>query len=79
LPATGDELQRRLYDHDARLAKKGVCLPGELVKHVVAAGVKVGHGTELANWTGPAIALAAEETRAFESARRDTNSKKDVA
>jgi hypothetical protein len=69
-------LQRRLYDHDARLAKKGACRPGELVKHVVAAGVKAGFDTDLAAWSGPAIALAVEETRAFETRSRE---KKDVA
>lgn len=70
LPTNGAELQRRLYDHDARLAKKGVCAPGELVKHVVAAGTKAGHDADLATWTGPAISLAVEETRAFESRAR---------
>jgi hypothetical protein len=75
-PANGAELQRRLYDHDARLAKKGACRPGELVKHVVAAGVKAGFDADLAAWSGPAITLAVEETRSFEASARQ---KKDVA
>jgi hypothetical protein len=66
-PANGEELQRRLHDHDARLARKGVCSEGELVKHVVAAGVKAGYEADLAKWNTQAIALAVEETRAFES------------
>jgi hypothetical protein len=69
LPANGAELQRRLSEHDARLAKKGLCMAGELVKHVVAAGVKAGYEGDLAKWHGPAIALAVEKTREFESRR----------
>ena len=79
LPANGADLQRRLYDHDARLAKKGRCQPGELVKHVVAAGVKAGYDADLATWSGPAIALAVDETRAFESRPAQLADKKDVA
>jgi hypothetical protein len=69
-PANGAELQRRLYDYDARLAAQGVCQQGELVKHVVAAGVKAGHDSDLSAWSGAAIQLAVEETKAFEAARR---------
>lgn len=65
LPTTGAELQRRLREHDARLAKRGLCAPGDLVKHVVAAGVQAGHSAELSEWTGPAIDLAVQQTRAF--------------
>ncbi len=79
LPANGAELQRRLYDHDARLAKKGSCRPGELVKHVVAAGVKAGFDADLAAWSGPAIELAVEETRAFETRGHESDGKKEVA
>jgi hypothetical protein len=80
LPANGAELQRRLYDYDARLAAQGLCRQGDLVKHVVQAGVKAGHDSDLAAWSGPAIALAAEETRAFEAeARRRKPQQKDVA
>jgi hypothetical protein len=79
LPSNGAELQRRLYDHDARLAKKGVCPPGDLVKHVVAAGVKAGYDADLATWSGPAIALAVEETRSFENRSRRPAPEKVVA
>jgi hypothetical protein len=70
MPANGIELQRRVYDYDARLAKQGVCQPGELVKHIVEAGVKAGFEADLATWSGPAIALAVEEARAFEGRLR---------
>jgi hypothetical protein len=79
LPANGAELQRRLYEYDARLAKKGLCQPGELVKHVVSAGVNAGYDADLAAWNGPAIALAVEETRAFESRVTQLPAKKEVA
>jgi hypothetical protein len=67
LPASGVELQRRIHDYDARLAQQGVCQAGELVKHIVAAGVKAGFQADLETWNGPAIALAVEEARAFEA------------
>src|SRR5438477_695592 len=80
LPANGAELQRRLYDKDALLAKQGVCRPGELVKHVVQAGVKAGFEADLATWSGPAIILAVEETKAFEAHQRPAaGGKKEVA
>lgn len=70
LPVNGEELQRRLYEKDDRLAKAGLCQPGELVKHVQAAGVKAGFDKDLATWNEAAIKLAVEETRAFENLRR---------
>jgi hypothetical protein len=80
LPANGDELQRRLYDYDARLAAQGLCPQGALVRHVVEAGVKAGHDADLATWSGPAMLLAADETRAFENqARARQARRKDVA
>jgi hypothetical protein len=80
LPATGAELQRRLYDYDAKLAAQGLCRPGELVKHVVQAGARAGYDSYLAGWSGPAMALAAEETKAFEAeARKKQPPRKDVA
>jgi hypothetical protein len=80
LPANGAELQRRLYDYDARLARQGVCKPGDLVKHIVQAGVKAGYETDLATWSEPAIAFAVEQTRAFETrARQEAAERKDVA
>jgi hypothetical protein len=71
LPANGVELQRRLYDYDAKLADQGLCAKGSLVKHVVQAGVKAGYDSDLATWSGPAILLAADETKAFETALRE--------
>jgi hypothetical protein len=80
LPATGPDLQRRLYDYDARLAAQGLWPRGALVKHVVETGVKAGYDSDLATWSGPAIALAAEETKAFEArARQHQGTHKDVA
>jgi hypothetical protein len=84
LPANGAELQRRLYDYDARLARQGVCEPGALVKYVVEAGVQAGFERDLATWSGPAILLAVEETKAFEAkVRKEAKGKgakqKDVA
>jgi hypothetical protein len=80
LPANGAELQRRLYDYDARLAAQGLCKPGDLVKAVAMAGVRAGYDSDLATWSGAAILLAAEETRAFEAnARKGQRDHKDVA
>ncbi|HEY7154991.1 MAG TPA: Rad52/Rad22 family DNA repair protein [Gemmataceae bacterium] len=80
MPANGVELQRRVHDYDARLARQGVCQPGELVKHIVQAGVKAGHEADLATWSGPAIVLAVEEARAFEARLRTQKSeRKEVA
>ena len=80
MPANGADLLRRLHDYDARLAAQGVCDPGDLVKHVVQAGVKAGHGADLASWSGPAIQLAVEQTKAFEAShRKPSPSRKDVA
>ncbi len=70
LPANGTDLQRRLSDYDARLAAQGLCKAGDLIKHVVQAGVKAGHPADLSTWSGAAIQLAVEETKAFEASRR---------
>jgi hypothetical protein len=69
-PSNGEELYRRLVDYDARLAKQGVCPPGELVRHVVATGVKAGHSAQVSQWNAEAIGLAIKETKAFEAGRR---------
>ena len=80
LPANGEELQKRLYAYDARLASQGLCHAGDLVKHVVAAGVRAGYDSDLSTWTGPAIGLSVEETKLFEaSCRSQTTGHKDVA
>jgi hypothetical protein len=80
LPANGEELQKRLYDYDARLAAQGLCAKGELVKQVVQAGVRAGHDPDLATWTEPAIALAVEQTKEFEArARQRSRERRAVA
>ncbi len=80
MPANGVELQRRVHDYDARLAKQGVCQAGDLVKHIVQAGIKAGYEADLATWSGPAITLAVEEARAFEAGlRRQKSERKEVA
>jgi hypothetical protein len=79
LPANGADLQKRLSDYDARLAAQGVCKSGDLIKHVVQAGVKAGHPDDLSAWSGPAIQLAVEVTRAFEAGRRPQPARKEVA
>ncbi|HEV3256993.1 MAG TPA: Rad52/Rad22 family DNA repair protein [Gemmataceae bacterium] len=67
LPRDGKELANRLGKRDAQLAADGLIQAGELVRHVVGAGVKAGHPQELAAWTGAAIRLAAAEAKAFEA------------
>jgi hypothetical protein len=80
MPADGIELQRRVHDYDARLASQSICQPGELVKHIVQAGVKAGYAVDLATWSGPAIVLAVEEARAFEARlRQQKRERKEVA
>jgi hypothetical protein len=70
LPSSGAELQKRLYDYDQRLAKQGLCAQGDLIKHVVAAGVKSGRAADLAEWDDEGIALAVQETKTFENELR---------
>jgi hypothetical protein len=80
LPANGAELQRRLYNYDAVLAKQGLCQPVELVKHVVQAGVKAGYEGDLSSWSGNAILFAVEETKSFENRmRQKSGDRKEVA
>lgn len=76
-PANGEELLKRLSEKDAQLAKDGLCQPGELIKHVVAAGVKAGYEKDLTTWKNEAIDLAIQETKAF--AARKEPPRKDVA
>jgi hypothetical protein len=70
LPANGAELQQRLQDYEARLAAQGLCERGELIRHVVEEGTKAGYDKDLTGWTGPAIVLAVEQTKAFENLAR---------
>jgi hypothetical protein len=67
LPSSGEELQKRLYDYDARLARQGFCVQGDLIKHIVQAGIKAGHEADLAKWDGSGITLAVQEAKRFEA------------
>lgn len=69
-PTNGLELHSRLQEKDAQLARDSICKPGDLIKHIVAAGVRAGFDKDLTTWTGPAIDLAIEQTRAFETMHR---------
>jgi hypothetical protein len=80
LPANGAELHKRLTAYDSQLAKQGLCKAGDLVKHVIQAGVKAGHDPEMTNWSEVAIHLAVEETKGFEAKlRQQTVKQKEVA
>jgi hypothetical protein len=79
-PASGTELQQRLRDYDAKLARLGLSAPGALIQHVVQAGTRAGYTSDLATWSGAAMELAVETTKAFENqARRQQGKRKDVA
>jgi hypothetical protein len=67
LPSSGVELHQRLRQADSELAARGLCPIGALLAHVTQAGVKAGFGSDLNQWTGPAIDLAVAETRSFKS------------
>ncbi len=76
---SGTEFHRRLRDADSDLAAKGLCPVGALLAHVAQAGVKAGFGADLNQWTGPAIQLAADETRAFKARLAATPENKNAA
>lgn len=67
LPATGEELHRRLREYDAKLAAQKKCGVGALLAHVAQAGVKEGYGDDITAWTGPAIPFAVEVVREFDA------------
>lgn len=71
LPATGDELHRRLRDKDTKLASENLCTPGALLAHVSQAGVKAGYGEDISRWSGPAIPFAVDVVKHFETRLRD--------
>lgn len=79
LPASGMEFHRRLRDADSELAAKGLCPVGALLAHVAQIGVKAGFGADLNQWTGPAIQLAADETRSFKARLATTTETKTAA
>jgi hypothetical protein len=75
MPANGEELKRRLADYDARLAGQGLCKAGDLLKHVADAAKKAGFDPDMTTWNDQAIRLAIDETKAFESRRRQGTQK----
>lgn len=52
-------------EKDAKLAAEGRCQVGALLSYVTQAGVNAGFGDDIRRWLGPAVELAAEETKAF--------------
>ena len=70
LPATGQELNRRLQDYDAKLAGQKLCPRGALLAHVAQLGVKVGYSANLTEWTGPALAFAVDAVKEFDQSVR---------
>lgn len=80
LPASGQELHRRLQEYDAKLAGQKLCERGALMAHVAEAGLKAGYAANLNDWTGPAIPFAVQAVRAFElSTRSGTKSEPGTA
>jgi hypothetical protein len=75
MPADGEELQQRLLDYESKLVEEGVCAQGELLRHVTEAGKKARLASDLTAWDHAGIALAAKETRAFESLVRGRQTK----
>ncbi len=71
LPATGDELHRRLRDKDTKLASENLCIVGALLAHVAQAGAKAGYGDDISRWSGPAIPFAVDVVKHFETRLRD--------
>jgi hypothetical protein len=75
LPANGLELHRRLQDYDAKLAAQKLCVRGQLLAHVMQAGIKAGYTANMAEWAGPAIPFAVEAVKEFEQSVRPAPSK----
>jgi hypothetical protein len=75
VPTTGEELQKRLYAYDARLAAEGVCRPGELVKRVVDAAVKAGLPPVIGQWQGDTIRRAVQAAQKAEADLRARHGK----
>ena len=71
MPESGEDLHRRLREHEGRLAAKKLCAVGELLSHVTQAGVKAGYGDNISQWSGPAIAFAYDAVKHFETRLRD--------
>lgn len=76
LPANGKELFTRILSYDEKLCKQGLIGAGDLVRHVTDAGIKAGHGGDMATWPVAGITLAVEQTKVFEEAKRKTSNVK---
>jgi hypothetical protein len=64
-PKTGQELKARLIKHDLELANAGRCKPGELIAYVTAAGVRVGHPADIAQWDGMGVDFEVKTVKDF--------------
>ena len=67
LPGDGRELHRRLLSFEAKLVSQKLCAPGALLDHVKKVGEQAGYGFEIPAWPTPAIPLAVDCVREFES------------
>jgi len=70
LPNDGRELHRRLLSFESKLVGQKLCEPGALIDHVKRTGERAGYGFEIPTWPAPAIPLAVECVREFESRAR---------
>lgn len=70
LPNDGRELHERLRKYDAKLAAQKLCGVGSLLTFVAQAGQDAGYGADLTTWSGPAIPLAVEKVKEFETQLR---------
>ena len=57
LPASGEELARRVRDYDAKLAEAGVITAGALIAGVSVDGVRAGFPADIAMWEGKTAML----------------------
>lgn len=66
LPKDGIELVRRLKGYDENLTKANRIISGELVSHVIQAGIKAGYPANPSEWSGSAIEFAVDCVKDFE-------------
>jgi len=70
LPTNGRELLLRLNKYEAAMVKEGRCKAGDLVKHVIEAGVGAGHPPDLEAWTAGAMDFAVGQAKQFADAHK---------
>jgi hypothetical protein len=70
LPANGLELDRRLREYESKLVAQKLCQAGSLIAYVTQCGVRAGYTASIKDWAGPAIHLAAEVVKEFETTMR---------